>query len=188
MKMSEFVKQTKLDDCTCIEDYSIIHSKAVFFCPVCKNELHYNGMESIETMNEHISNPNGTPSKKFVFKCADRYCPAKLLNIGWGSDGDLYFFGEYFSSEFLKGENPDLSAIGSFSHIHSLERVFRKNHTHKLKLSKRISIELFIVKNPLKWEFSLAIGSSYKFYERSIERIWKSFWNKRKKLLTNRSF
>lgn len=83
-------------------------------CPNCKTELEVTGQERLETLSEHVSNPNGTPSLKNLWQCVNTDCKC-FRAFGWNDDGEFYS-GDYYSrvrEVFRRDES--MSAIGSFS-------------------------------------------------------------------------
>jgi len=67
-------------------------------CPVCKTELVQWKQLRLETLNEHVSNPNGTPSLKTAYHCPVDSCKVNGLDsdgiqgpiVFWNEDGELY--------------------------------------------------------------------------------------------------
>ena len=58
-------------------------------CPACRNELIITGQEQLETLDEHICNPNGEVSFKDTYECLNKDCQTFQIAM-WGPDGELY--------------------------------------------------------------------------------------------------
>ena len=58
-------------------------------CPVCRSELMITGMERLETLIEHVENPNGKPSLKRKYECFNKSCPSRGT-VMWDEFGELY--------------------------------------------------------------------------------------------------
>lgn len=58
-------------------------------CPICKAQLIVTGQECFETLFEHVSDPNGTPSVKDKFECSNNFCSSKNV-VFWNENGELY--------------------------------------------------------------------------------------------------
>jgi hypothetical protein len=72
-------------------------------CPVCKKELITKREYRLETLGEHVGNPNGEVAMKPAWQCPDGKCPTRLHNIMWDDiEGGTYFIGKYPSPEERK--------------------------------------------------------------------------------------
>ena len=60
------------------------------FCPVCRKELVEWEMLPLETLDEHVCNPNGEPSMKMAYRCSDENCVTRTRNIFWNDIGEMY--------------------------------------------------------------------------------------------------
>ncbi len=59
-------------------------------CPSCRSPLEEAGLERLETTEEHVCNPNGTPSFKMAYRCSDGACITRRTNIVWNDGGERY--------------------------------------------------------------------------------------------------
>jgi hypothetical protein len=62
-------------------------------CPCCKEKLVVTGQDHLETLGEHVGNPNALPMLKDEYECPNKECPT-FGRASWTSGG------EYFSEEF----------------------------------------------------------------------------------------
>lgn len=69
-------------------------------CPVCRKELVKGKDERYETLEEHVSDPNGTPSVKETFRCPDENC-----RINKKFEGFWDWYGDFYSHEYCPGED-----------------------------------------------------------------------------------
>jgi len=59
-------------------------------CPICKTPLVQTGRRRLESLGEHCSDPNGTPSLKSAYGCPNADCPACQDALMWDPDGGYY--------------------------------------------------------------------------------------------------
>jgi len=59
-------------------------------CPCCKSPLEEGGMKPLETLEEHVCDPNGPVSHKMSYRCSDPKCLTHKFNIIWNSNGERY--------------------------------------------------------------------------------------------------
>lgn len=174
MLMSKFINMVGTKAASCMEDLYVIMEKSLFKCPICKRELHYEGLRHLETLSEHVSDPNSLPVEKFLFVCKTHRCPANILGLGWSSTGAVYTLGVYFPIHYLKGENSELAAIGSLSWKQAKEKEYKKSRTKEFHIGRSkghyhpITVRFSFIYNPLKWEFSYIRYGIFKVYEFSI--------------------
>ena len=109
-------------------------------CPSCESELVVIGQARLETICEHVCDPNGIPSMKNEYKCSNISCDTHLLNISWNKEGELYC-GVYDS-------NIDICYIGD-------------NDGPFGTISRRFNVELY--KNGVKDKTELFEVFGYKF-------------------------
>ena len=69
-------------------------------CPVCLKELEYTHKDRYESISEHASNPNGTPSLKKGYQCPDKFCVSYCIDAVWTDDGELFIKAEGFPERF----------------------------------------------------------------------------------------
>lgn len=85
-------------------------------CPICKSELIVTGQERLETLLEHVSNPNGTPCLKNKFECSNESCSSKNV-VFWNEGGELYIhknenaYEKYNVLEFIDKNNGSFGTI-----------------------------------------------------------------------------
>ncbi len=58
-------------------------------CPKCKHELEVTRQERLETLGEHVCDPNGTPSLKDLYQCVNIKCKC-FRAFGWNTWGFLW--------------------------------------------------------------------------------------------------
>jgi hypothetical protein len=100
-------------------------------CPSCKASLVVTGRERLETLVEHVSDPNGTPSMKDKYECSDLSCPTRGFYF-WNSYGETYTSAELYRVKpmvpFIDGnEGP----FGSLERRLNIE-VYKKDENHPL--------------------------------------------------------
>jgi hypothetical protein len=158
---SELHAKSDIGKSSCMEDCIYLKNKEIHFCPICGKELVYSGDRNLETMNEHVGDPNGKPALKFCFMCGYKCCLANKLLFGWGSDGDLYCLGDFFGIEQIKFKDDITSSIGSWQRKYDEKIAWEKSRTFEIKFGKfeawnwRLMLEFFIPNNPLHWSVSI---------------------------------
>lgn len=73
-------------------------------CPSCRQLLEEAGPKPLETLSEHVSNPNGPVSLKMSYRCSGAECPTREAGIIWNSDGERYGSFSFDHKKFI-GEN-----------------------------------------------------------------------------------
>lgn len=109
-------------------------------CPKCQHDLAKTREERIQTMSEHISNPNGTPSLKSLYQCVNSDCQC-FRAFGWDSEGDFYALKYYHK---VNDVFPDerYAAIGSFAKKMEVE-VYGKGLPEKKYLHPALMLWFF---------------------------------------------
>lgn len=59
-------------------------------CPCCESVLVVTHQDRYESLDEHVSNPNGTPSLKDGYQCLNHFCAANNIQAVWTEDGEMY--------------------------------------------------------------------------------------------------
>ena len=65
-------------------------------CPCCKTELLAWKRLPLETLEEHVMDPNGIPTIKTAYRCPNIKCPTNgekftaEPKVFWNEDGELY--------------------------------------------------------------------------------------------------
>ena len=59
-------------------------------CPVCRRKIVPFKQLKLETLEEHASDPNGTPTLKWGYWCPDESCATRVFDIFWNDIGELY--------------------------------------------------------------------------------------------------
>lgn len=59
-------------------------------CPICKTELKVTGQARLETLIEHVEDPNGIPSMKNKYQCPNENCIANQDELVWDEYGEYY--------------------------------------------------------------------------------------------------
>jgi len=102
-------------------------------CPSCKTELVVKGQERLQTLGEHICNPNGVPSFKDKYVCPNADCIV-ASNVFWNSDGELYC--EDFQKSHLHMQegayvDNNNAPFGSFRRKCNVE-IYKKDENHTI--------------------------------------------------------
>ena len=77
-------------------------------CPVCKTELAPGEMLRLETLEEHVCDPNAEPALKQSYHCSNPDCSAEGSGIIWNRNGERYGAGKL---EWIDGND---APFGSF--------------------------------------------------------------------------
>lgn len=64
--------------------------KAPIGCSVCGAELKVTTCGRYESLDEHVSDPNGTPTLKDGYTCSMQTCLANMYGAVWTADGEVY--------------------------------------------------------------------------------------------------
>jgi len=120
------------------------------YCPVCKSKLEVTHRGRYENLEEHVSNPNGTPSMKAGYQCLNvDWCEASHLNFTWIQDGDCYTNppeGVSWSEANRRLEKASVSgmmfALNSWNHYYNLG----KKKIEERKISFRIGKYKIVIK------------------------------------------
>ena len=88
-------------------------------CPVCESHLIVTGQARIETLAEHVCDPNGTPSLKDKYECSYKGCLSQG-NIFWNEYGELYST-SWSASENIPFINMNDAPFGSFQRKSNVE-------------------------------------------------------------------
>jgi len=65
-------------------------------CPVCMKKLVVRQLLPLETLDEHVSDPNRIPCNKPALQCPDGKCPSRLIGCIWDNiEGGLFYIGKY---------------------------------------------------------------------------------------------
>jgi len=86
-------------------------------CPSCKSELIVSGQARLETVCEHVSNPNGIPSLKDKYICSDIDCETHNYGVCWNSGGEKY---SEYPDNSIYADNND-APFGSFQRKLNIE-------------------------------------------------------------------
>ena len=87
-------------------------------CPICRTELIVTGQERLETLSEHVCDPNGEPSLKDKYECPNRECVA-FGELCWNDWGERYGGGFNFPEELFIYKND--APFGSFQRKANVE-------------------------------------------------------------------
>lgn len=105
----------------------------IMLCPVCKKLVVPWKEMRLETMDEHICNPNGEPSYKMAYRCSDEKCITNTFTIFWNDEGELYTddfipFRDMNAIPFINGNN---APFGTFQRKCNVE-VYKKDENKLL--------------------------------------------------------
>ena len=95
-------------------------------CPCCRSELVEGEMLRLETLEEHVCDPNGEPSLKQSYYCSNPNCPTVPAKIYWNYMGERY----NDSSEVQWIDYND-APLGSFQRKCNVE-IYKKDENHLL--------------------------------------------------------
>ena len=97
--------------------------KSVIFCPVenCKKELVPMDEKHYESLEEHVFDPNGTPSLKTGYGCPAVECDANKLGIRWTDDGSLYIGPLFRKLREVKFVDDNDAPFGTFDRRQKVE-------------------------------------------------------------------
>ncbi len=109
-------------------------------CPICRGLLEVTGQERLETLDEHVCNPNGEISMKDVYQCVNKDCIAKHDGLVWNSEGDLYSYNVKGHKEYPFIDNND-GPFGSYMRKARVE-IYKKDENFYLFKSKKFDIEV----------------------------------------------
>ena len=106
-------------------------------CPSCKTELIVTGQELLETLDEHIFNPNGDPALKDKYECPNQSCPT-FKHCCWNEEGDCYT--DNWKSKIPFIDNND-APFGSFNRRINVE-IYKKDENKDLFIICRLKFRL----------------------------------------------
>jgi len=137
-------------------------------CPICKSELVVTGQERLETLDEHVSNPN-EPSLKNKYECLNKECSG-YDRFMWDEDGDLYHKHHWCDHKTFNFVNGNDGAFGSFARRVNVE-IYKKDENFLLctLFGRKIFIKYLyksnddgdILKRTWKFEILRKNGSFY---------------------------
>lgn len=127
-------------------------------CPVCKKDLEEWEERRLQTLDEHICDPNGIPSLKMSYRCPDESCMTRQQGVFWNEDGELYTE-EYVMDiktiiPFIDNNN---APFGSFQRQSNVE-IFRDDKKLLFILPKWMPGILSEMKIMLKWNYKSDIN------------------------------
>lgn len=105
-------------------------TRTILFCPVCRERLVVTGKARLETLDEHVSDPNGTPALKIKYECSNEEC-ATHKKLMWEEGGGMYHGWDTPYSEkfpFIDGNN---APFGSFERCTNVE-VYKEDENFDL--------------------------------------------------------
>jgi hypothetical protein len=112
-------------------------------CPICERPLEITTKGHYETLSEHVSSPNDTPSLKEGYTCTYEYCIANNLGATWIESGELYMHPPdgvawTVAHDIMKkcSNDGDYHAIGSWERYYSLGKSAVDRKTKSIKLGK----------------------------------------------------
>lgn len=66
-------------------------------CPACRTELVKTSKYRAQSLEEHVCNPNGTPSMKQMYGCPNTDCKCNAI-IDWTGEGEGVYIKSYADS------------------------------------------------------------------------------------------
>lgn len=110
------------------------------YCPLCEKPLAVTHQDRYESLDEHVSNPNGTPSLKDGYECTDENCFSRFLRVTWTEDGSEYInppagmgWNKAYSLLEERSKEGISTAIGSWQRSYDLMSKKKKKGTLWLK-------------------------------------------------------
>lgn len=97
-------------------------------CPICRTELVVTGQDRLETLSEHVCDPNGTPSMKDKYECPNSSCKAFGV-LCWNDWGERYGSTREITDDLFIGNND--APFGSFQRKANVE-ISKKDENHSL--------------------------------------------------------
>jgi hypothetical protein len=130
---------------------------------LCQKRLVCIGIKRIETIDEHVTNPNGDGLDQDTYACGDKDCRSHGI-VFYDSEGGLYvddydefkYFTGFESEEVKKG------ALGSWERGYNEKLEWEKRHT--------FNIPLFFI--PASLEFKLFDDYTVTLW---YKRIWRGY-------------
>lgn len=113
-------------------------------CSCCKSPLFINGQARLETLVEHVSDPNGPVSLKDQFACSNESCATRAANVVWNEDGEVYVRGDYALFREIPFRLGEPAAIGSWWRRYNLKVKLEDRTTFRIPTPwLRIDVRLF---------------------------------------------
>lgn len=148
-------------------------------CPVCERALERTTEGHFQTLSEHVSDPNRTPSLKPGYTCPYKYCAANNLGATWIESGELYMsppdgIAWTVAHDILKKCSND----NDYHAINSWERYYNLGLTAVKRKTKSIRIGRYKIKIIPK-----TYGYSYSDEKRYMPRRWGwtfEYWKREK--------
>ena len=78
-------------------------------CPCCLAELELGKRMKLETLTEHVCNPNGEIALKDSYHCSNTECQAYKDEVVWNEDGERYGFKN--NSSWLNGNDAPIPSF-----------------------------------------------------------------------------
>lgn len=112
-------------------------------CPICKTPLSVVGQKRLETLSEHVCDPNGTPSLKDVYSCNNPSCSVSSKKPMWSEEG------EYFGFEYSDDMNSSIALECRKGPLGSWERkAYMEIYDHT---GDRTILNVFFITVNLEW-------------------------------------
>lgn len=123
-------------------------------CPKCYSSLIPREQKRVQSLSEHVCDPNGEPSMKQLYGCLNKDCACYIDNIRWTIDGERYG-GKYDIDYKFEGDND--APFGT---------IWRRiNAEHKEKLV--LNVNLYFIKWRIKEKY---IANEW---GTTLKRYWK---------------
>lgn len=153
--------------------------KNKIFCPCCEKELVITHQGRYESLDEHVSNPNGTPSLKDAYQCTNEYCIANNLNVSWTENGETFMRPPKEVKWTVAHDTiKKCSVSGMYYALNSWEHYYEKGKNNIKKRTIKIKIGKYKINIVPKCK-----GSKFshdKQYEPSLFRFNIEYWKKSK--------
>jgi len=100
-------------------------------CPVCRKNLVEWKSLKLETLDDHVCNPNGEGSMRMAYHCQDEKCPTRIHGIFWDYEGELFTKSYVKNMNMINFADNNNAPFGSFQRCCNVE-VYKKDENKLL--------------------------------------------------------
>jgi hypothetical protein len=134
-------------------------------CPLCEQRLLPTHVGRYESLDEHVSNPNGTPSAKPGMQCTNKHCLSYELGCVWSAEGEVYL--DYNKLTLFRQATKQTAALGSFSYHYDGGKAARD------KIKRRWDVFIPIINRKWCIEYSAPERGGEDMETRYMPHPWK---------------
>ena len=102
-------------------------------CPACRSILVITGQERLQTLTEHVENPNGRVSMKDKYECSNPLCVTHDTGICWDASGGMYSLNWKANSPKINWIDNNNGAFGSIERKINVE-VYKNDENIRVKI------------------------------------------------------